>query len=148
MILFIDDDVVRLKPIADWLESRGFEVKTAVDIDEAFLILEAHGKAIELIILDIMIPYKNIVDEELKKLYAPQRRGGLWFLKEFRKRGFDLNPNLKVIIFTALEKEQFERSVQDFNLSWEQIKYEAYIKKPGSPEVFEQEIRRIFEKGI
>ena len=57
MILFVDDDFRGMKPYHSALEEAGYKVRTAGSPDDALAIIEHEEQKVELVILDIFMPY-------------------------------------------------------------------------------------------
>lgn len=120
-ILFIDDDVVRMQSYVDWLRVFGFEVEVASDIDQAFDKLAIHKDNFDLIILDIMLPYRCIKDNTLET-EDYKRKEGIWLLRKLRED----HPRIKVIIYSA-------RTEASLGVDWKNLGAMDYIEKPAKP---------------
>lgn len=86
-ILVVEDDMALRKVYMTILSKEGFEVEAATDGEQALAM--AQQSEPDLILLDMMMPKVN----------------GIEFLKRYDLKG--KHPNVKVIAFSATEKEEF-----------------------------------------
>lgn len=123
MILFVDDEKLQMEGFVIELELSGYEVEFKRYVDEAWDCLVSNRQAVDLLILDIMLPAgKKFNNEENHK----GLRTGVWFFDEVRAHFADL----PVIIFTNVsdlrvakkfEKEENCKFFSKPNLSEEQL---------------------------
>jgi len=102
-LLIVDDDQLILKAMKTFLEKEGLDVTSAIDADEGLRILQDDDHDIDLIILDIIMPYKS----------------GIEMLKEIQK----INTKIPIIIVSALDRREVLEVA--FKLGAEE-----FIKKP------------------
>lgn len=107
-ILVVDDEIVNLKLVSEYLEFQGYRVKTAESGAQALALIETLGDAFDMVLLDIMMPQTT----------------GLAVLHRIREK---YNPfKLPVVIITAMT--QPEDVIKGFRLG-----ANDYIKKPFHP---------------
>lgn len=114
-ILVVEDDTMIREGLSEFLSESGYTMVQAKDGKEA---LEKFNTDINLVILDIQIPYIN----------------GLDVLKEIRKES-----NLPVLILTAFSNEEFKIDAYT-NLA------DGYIEKPFSLPVLKARIDALLQK--
>lgn len=123
-ILIVEDDQVIREGVSEYLKEFGYSVEEAADGKEA---LEKFDSSIDLVILDIQIPYIN----------------GLDVLKEIRKKS-----ELPILILTAFSDEEYKIDAftnladgyieKPFSLPLLKVRVDSLIKKySGSAEKFE-----------
>lgn len=101
-IMIIDDELDILDVLERFLKKSGkFEIETFSNPIDA--LKEAKNKEYHLILSDIMMPQVNGID----------------ILKEIK----DINDNIKIILMTAYNTEEKEKSAIQFNV-------DGYIEKP------------------
>lgn len=98
-LLIVDDDLIILEAMKNFLEKEGLEVTTTADADEGLKILQDGEKAIDLVISDIMMPYKS----------------GIELLTEIR----EITTEIPIIIVSALDRREvlevaFTLGAEDF----------------------------------
>jgi len=98
-LLIVDDDLIILEAMKSFLEKEGLEVTTTADADEGLKILQDGEKAIDLVISDIMMPYKS----------------GIELLTEIR----EITTEIPIIIVSALDRREvlevaFTLGAEDF----------------------------------
>jgi len=98
-LLVVDDDLIILEAMKNFLEKEGLEVITTADADEGLKILQDGNKAIDLVISDIMMPYKS----------------GIELLAEIR----EITTEIPIIIVSALDRREvlevaFTLGAEDF----------------------------------
>ena len=119
-ILIADDESKLRQLLSDFFKGEGYEVAAAADGREALEIFGAEGESIDLIILDVMMPYVD----------------GWRVCKEIRKTS-----RVPIIMLTAKseeadELESFEKGANDyipkpFSLNVLLARVHARIDKPG-----------------
>lgn len=114
-ILVVEDDTLIREGLSEFLSESGYSIIQAKDGKEA---LEKFNTDINLVILDIQIPYIN----------------GLDVLKEIRKES-----DLPVLILTAFSNEEFKIDAYT-NLA------DGYIEKPFSLPVLKARIDALLQK--
>lgn len=102
MILFVDDERRFMDSYRMELELEGHAVSFQNDVDSALLFLEKSFDAVELLILDIMMPQGRSFQNE-------DTHGGLRTGVFFYERIREMAPHLPVIIFTNVSDEQLEK---------------------------------------
>lgn len=122
-ILVADDESKLRLLLSDFLKGEGYEVVTAADGREALEIFNAAPDTVDLIVLDVMMPYVD----------------GWRVCKEIRKTS-----RVPIIMLTAKseeadELESFEKGANDyipkpFSLNVLLARIQARIDKPGAPE--------------
>jgi len=98
-LLIVDDDLIILEAMKNFLEKEGLEVTTTADADEGLKFLQDGEKAIDLVISDIMMPYKS----------------GIELLTEIR----EITTEIPIIIVSALDRREvlevaFTLGAEDF----------------------------------
>jgi CheY-like chemotaxis protein len=107
MILFVDDEKRVLDSYLQELQMSGLEVSYVSSIDEGLRILEKDRADVELIILDVMMPWGEAFDEEETEQGL---RTGLRFYERVRKN----NKELPIMIYTnAVEDDLRKKFEQD-----------------------------------
>jgi CheY-like chemotaxis protein len=105
MILFVDDEKRFMDSYSLELELLGYKVSFQKDVDTALAFLKTHPSAVELLILDVMMPPGQSFQHE-------NTNNGLRTGVRFYERIRALSPMLPVIIFTNVSDEQVERRFQ------------------------------------
>jgi CheY-like chemotaxis protein len=93
MILFIDDEENRVKSCVQELRYCGYEVLFVRDVDTALQVLASDGKRVELVILDIMMPYKASFPRDATDLGL---RTGVLLFERIRQDAL----GLPIVVFT------------------------------------------------
>ena len=124
-ILIIDDDVVFIKATQAVLESKGYQVSSALDGDEG--LKKAKQEKPDLIILDIIMPTKNgfAACEQLKS--DPELE------------------SIPVLIMTSFSEKGKETNIptsEGFNLE-----AEDYAEKPLSPQELLKRVEKLLKKS-
>lgn len=112
-ILLIDDSVHLIRTVTDFLEFRGYEVKTAKTGEEGLEGLDSYEP--DLVILDIAMP----------------GMGGIGFLHEILTE--EGKPRYPVLVLTA------KTDMHDF---FDDVDVEGFIAKPCTAETLEKEVER------
>ena len=123
-VLIVEDDQVIREGVSEYLKEFGYSMEEAADGKES---LEKFDSSIDLVILDIQIPYIN----------------GLDVLKEIRKKS-----ELPILILTAFSDEEYKIDAftnladgyieKPFSLPLLKVRVDSLIKKySGSAEKFE-----------
>ena len=106
MILFIDDEARLMDSYYNYLEIEmepyGQEVRFISDVDEALNYFENRHAEIDLVILDVMMPFG-------KSFSASRSNSGLATGLLFYKRIRKLTPSLPVLIFTNYYEDGLEK---------------------------------------
>jgi CheY-like chemotaxis protein len=109
MILFIDDERRIMNSYKEYLELKmrgdNHEVRFISDIDEALEFLEKHSAEIDLIVLDIMMPWG-------KQFSSEKTNGGLQTGVLFYERVRDYSGDLPVLVFTNYLEEDLEKRLE------------------------------------
>ncbi|HEY6871997.1 MAG TPA: PAS domain S-box protein [Geobacteraceae bacterium] len=117
-ILMAEDDGVVRKFARELLEEYGYTVIEAVDGEDAVLKFRAHRDAVQLLVLDLIMPKKN----------------GMEAYEEMRK----LKPSVKAIFSSGYEEETVHKKGKlEPGLN--------YLAKPVTPETFLTKIREVLE---
>lgn len=98
MILMIDEEQRRMRATVDYLKELGYEVKILDDIDVAAQFVQVHRNEIQAIILDIMMPWGNVLTSEQTEVGIIT---GYVFYEKLRN---EYNYSGPVIIYTALNR--------------------------------------------
>jgi len=115
-LLFVEDERWGVSPYFFELEKNGFECILAQNGDEAVRSLRTNQ--ISLISMDIMFPPGKVLGE------VPPINAGLKLLEMIRRGKIrNCNPNIDVIILTAVPNFEIETQIRKLNVS-------AYLKKP------------------
>ena len=118
-ILITEDDVEMAKLISRMLEASGYSTVIANDGVEA--VSKLMGGNIDLIILDIMMPFFS----------------GYWFCNIFK--GHPATKNIPVVIVSALNKRSdIEKGMR--------LGADAYVTKPFEEEEFVDVVKSVFKK--
>jgi DNA-binding NtrC family response regulator len=105
MILFVDDERRYMDSYTMELALDGYSVTSEQNVDSALLFLTKNLAAVELLILDIMMPPGQSFKDA-------DTWGGLRTGVPFFKRVRELAPHLPVIIFTNVSDNQLEEKFQ------------------------------------
>lgn len=92
-ILYIDDDMRRMRYYAEYLELEGYNVIYFDEVEPALKYIEEGKEKIDLIILDMIMPAKIFSKEDTNNYYET----GLLLLKNIRK----LLPKTPAIVFSV-----------------------------------------------
>ena len=133
MILFVDDEKRRADNYVDELEESGEDVVLKVDVDKALGFFDKNIAEINLLVLDIMMPYGSSfgdVDTE------SGIRTGVCFYKRIREKA----PNLPVIILTNVKDPDVKGQFDNENRCW------FYNKEEKLPSEFRDEVKRILSQ--
>ena len=133
-ILWLDDDTYFAKDLGKKLIEAGYFVTHAEELVKAERFLK--DNKYDLLILDVMIPYKT---KEAEKLYPPEetatgREAGLYFYRRMKDK---LAENgTKVLVFTILVSHEIRKKFLDAGLKAEnfstkfQLRFGAdFVKK-------------------
>ena len=117
-ILFVEDERWGVDPYFEELKKNGFECVLAKNGDEA--IKKLKNQKFDLLSLDIMFPPGKILEQETMPVKAGMK------LLELIRRGKieNCDPNIKVIILTAVINYEIEKEINKLGAS-------AYLKKPS-----------------
>lgn len=105
MILMIDDEKRTLDSYVQELEYSDFKVKYESSVDEGLKCLEEKAQEIELLILDLMMPYGQAFNEEET---GKGLRTGIAFYERVRKT----NDRLPIMILTNNVDEGIRREFE------------------------------------
>lgn len=115
--LFVEDEDRGVIPYFLALEKKGFECVLAKDGNEALKKLES--KEFDLISIDIMFQPGELLGINIIPI-----RAGLQLLEMIRNGQIkNCNPNIKVIVLTAVIDREIENQIKKLGIS-------AYLKKP------------------
>ncbi|MCI0619290.1 response regulator [bacterium] len=116
-VLFVEDEPRGVNPYFSSLAKRGFDCTLAKNGDEAVAKLRA--EKFDILSLDIMFDPGKAFTERIEP-----RRAGLYLLELIRQGKIsNCDPNLKVIILTAVVNPQLEEIMKRLGVH-------AYLKKP------------------
>ncbi len=107
MILIIDEERARMAIHVDILKEFGYEVKNIVDVDDAWDFIAKNEKSIDVIILDIMMPYGKLFDKD--ETNEGLHTGYKFYHKMRAKYGYDMH----VIIYTALNNNEILKRLRE-----------------------------------
>ncbi len=124
-ILVVEDEPAHLVIVKDTLEDIGYEVITAININEA--IEKVKREIPDLVLIDIMIP----PDKDME----PDMDGG-WKVCDFLKNNLETK-NIPVIIFTA--KQEDEKKGKEYGVV-------GYYIKPFSLRELAMNVRKTIGK--
>ena len=116
--MVVDDESRMRKLIKDFLKVQGYQILEAGDGEEALQVFEEHKNAINLILLDVMMP----------------KLDGWSVLRQIRQIS-----NLPIIMLTARGEEQDEI----FGL---ELGVDEYISKPFSPKILVARVEAILKR--
>lgn len=119
IILIVEDEKKLLNTLSDFLKLNGYEVLIAENGIEAMKQFTAHAQEIDLVLLDIMLPFLN----------------GYELLKEIRMRS-----NVPVIMLTA--KSSIEDQIEGFEYG-----ADDYITKPYSLSLIRAHIEAVLKRA-
>ncbi len=108
-LLLVDDDKFTRQIYKTYFEKNGYKVKEAVNGKEAIAIVEEDA-SIKVVLLDLLMPTYD----------------GFIFLKHFSTKGMD--NNVKVILITSLDKEDYQNNVSVMNI--DTTKVHGFYNKP------------------
>lgn len=116
-ILFVEDERWGVSPYFKELEKKGFECILATDGDEALEKLET--ESFDLVSMDIMFPPGKALDKNVEPI-----KSGIRLLEMIRLGKIEnCDPNIKIVILTAVINYEIEKEINKFGVS-------AYLKKP------------------
>ncbi|OOO00716.1 MAG: DNA-binding response regulator [Epulopiscium sp. Nele67-Bin004] len=118
MILIVDDETRMRRLVGDFLKREGYEVLEAKDGKEALQLVSDNHENIDLVLLDVMMPYYN----------------GWEVLKELRK-----NHTMPIMMLTA-RGEEYDQ-LQSFSDG-----ADDFVAKPFSPMVLMARIKAILKR--
>lgn len=98
MILFVDDEIFRIDPILATFEIEGLSIKAVDNGIDCISFVENYFDNIELIIVDLMIPYG---EQSVKDIYP-----GIELITDIQK----ITNKVPIIVFTNVASEE----IQDF----------------------------------
>ncbi len=116
-ILWVDDEILQLRPHILFLEEKGYNIKTATNGQDAVSLLE--DKPYDIVLLDEMMPGLD----------------GLSTLEKIK----DIAPNIPIIMITKSEKE----GLMDDAIGRE---ITDYLIKPVNPKQILSSLKKIFDK--
>lgn len=102
IILFVDDDPVRIKEHVTMLRDEDYRVIQVQTIKDAEKEYRKRSGNLNLIILDVMIPYEHYIGEQS----IESRKGGIFFLKEVRTD--KSKEQLPVVVFTVIKHDEIK----------------------------------------
>jgi DNA-binding response OmpR family regulator len=128
-ILFVDDDVRRMETYAEMLSVEGYQVTLVGTVKDAENYFMQNSDDISLVVLDIVMPYKHSVGEDILK----SRNAGIELLRKIRL--IKSKEQLPVVVLSVvsngrIKKEAFEEGCN------------VYLEKPCLPSAL---LRRIQE---
>ena len=118
-ILIVEDDVIMQQSLKTLLEEHGYQVFILKDFEHAYDEFQTHYQNIDLILLDIQVPYMN----------------GELLLKEIRK-----NNNIPVIMVTSRNNELDEMLSMSYGA-------DDYVTKPYNPSILLLRIEAILRRS-
>jgi two-component system phosphoglycerate transport system response regulator PgtA len=129
-ILFVDDDIKRATSYVDMLTLEGYTVLQAESVDKAREELQENKDGIDLIILDLMMPFGKEYSSEST---GHGRKTGLNFLKGIRKN----SKKLPVIVLSVVRDDKVKEEAEVLGIS-------SYLEKPCRP----SKLLEAIEKGL
>jgi len=114
-VVIVDDERFALEVLRDVLESAGYLVDTAQNVDDAMTVIGDLGEAVDCVLLDIRLSPAPVDDE--------RRSDGVDMLRWLKEQ----SPDLGVIMVSAYAT--VDNAVLSLNLG-----ADAYIQKPVEPE--------------
>jgi CheY-like chemotaxis protein len=126
MIFFVDDDRRYIKDYVEEIESRNYSVIHEYNIDDAFKSVVEHIQNIQLLILDVMMPPGELLDERDNE---NGKRTGILFIKAIEEQIGEIN--FPLIIFTHV------------NINILDGRYQNYQKEDYTPYDFADKIEQI-----
>jgi CheY-like chemotaxis protein len=106
MIFFIDDERRRMRSYVQALESENFTVKFESDVSKAVTFYDQNACEIELLILDIMLPFGSAFTSQETD---DGLRTGLCLHERIR----DKDPCIPIIIFTNINADELSNVKSD-----------------------------------
>lgn len=100
MILLIDDEKRRMRTSLEYLRELKYDVKFIDNVDGAFDYIDKNQNNLEVIILDIMMPWGTLFNKEETEFGL---LSGYKLLYKIRK---DFGDKIPIIIYTALNREK------------------------------------------
>lgn len=111
MILIIDEEKRRLAPYISELESSGYEVHVAMDVDSAVKFLPGNLDRIELVILDIIMPPGTVFQDEDTRNGL---RTGIPMYHRVRRDA----PHMPVVVLTNVSDPDVEKFFENESRCW------------------------------
>jgi response regulator RpfG family c-di-GMP phosphodiesterase len=102
-ILIVDDSNTNIVLLGAILKNRGYDILTAMNVKEAYSILETEQP--QLILLDLLMPHTN----------------GFQFLEDIKKK--EVTRNIPVIVVSAVSDEKNKKRTENLGAT-------DYIEKP------------------
>ncbi|KYC46517.1 MAG: osmolarity response regulator [Candidatus Methanofastidiosum methylothiophilum] len=129
MILWVEDDSMRIDETMTLLRDAGYDIRTAKNIKEAEIELKNLKDELELIILDLILPSGELKGDLMKRYL------GLELLRRLRNEG----NKVPVIVFTVVEDAKIEKELSKLNV--------RVILHKGRlfPEDLEKYVKRVFK---
>jgi CheY-like chemotaxis protein len=106
MILFVDDEERPINTFMEELTRSGYDVKLETTIEGALRYFRANFDQIQLVVLDIMMPYGEVFS-------AAETEGGLRTGVRLYKKLREESRELPVIIFTNVSAQPIEEAFSD-----------------------------------
>lgn len=129
MIFFVDDDRRYIKDYVEEIESRNYFVMHEHNIDDAFKLVVKHIQDIQILVVDMMMPPGDILDERDNE---NGKRTGILFVKKLEEEVGEIK--FPLIVFTHVNIE---------NLI---VRYLKYQKEDFTPYEFANSIEQILSK--
>lgn len=124
MILIIDDELFRLDPLIATVQNEGIELKTIDNGTEGIEFVSKRITDLELIIIDLMIPYS---EKSLENNYP-----GIELIVDIQK----INSDLPIIAFTNVSKSEIHEILKNLGVK------ETIVKMDVSPSEFVEIIKK------
>lgn len=143
-VLMVDDDALRMTPVAEWLRTCGSIVTLVPDASAALALLRDEAQSYDVAVVDIQLPFgaQPTVAEQLKRNLYSHRVGGLWFIEQLRK----LRPNLPVVVFSVRERASAEADGRSLGIDVEALGIHRWLVKPSQPGELEAAVRNAIRK--
>lgn len=110
-ILFVDDEERRMETYVDEFKEQNFEVVFMSDIDAAVDFFDKNPNAIDLAILDVMMPIGNKINEKDAEFGM---RTGIFLHRRIRGK----NSSLPIIILTNVSDQELEDRISQISNSY------------------------------
>jgi CheY-like chemotaxis protein len=129
MIFFVDDDRRYIKDYIEELTSRRYEVEHRYNIDDAFTEIIENHKKIELLVVDMMMPPGDLLED---RDHENGKRTGMLFVKKLEEEIGEIE--FPLILFTHVNIERLNTQCR------------RYQKEDHTPDEFANIIEKIINK--
>jgi|GEM_PF-2244047 len=110
-ILIVEDQRLLWIPIQSALEAREYEVHWATSATEALLVLHKYKFKFDVMILDLMVPLRNVGENTLFPKGGDSRRGGLILYEAIKA---EAKEGIPTIIITVVTDPEIRRAANGF----------------------------------